>query len=53
MPKIIEVGNATDLYLLTVSPWDERGLSEEAYYEAQRELAELEARDRVAEVNYA
>jgi hypothetical protein len=35
-------GNATDLYLLTVSPWDDKGISEEAYYAAQRELAALE-----------
>jgi hypothetical protein len=41
MPSIdFNVGHANDLYLLAVSPWEEAGLSEEAYYAAQHELAE-------------
>ena len=31
-----------NLYLLVVSPWDEKGLSEDEYYSSLRELAQLE-----------
>ena len=39
-------GNATDLYLLTVSPWDDKGISEEAYYAVQQELAVLQLEEQ-------